>query len=265
MIQILWKVLRDYKTWERGAQYSLVLSSVALLVCFLLIVFGPAELRLGAAVGAFGALVVLQAAILYSYRHMVNEYALAQQAYLRSDYDEAIRLMEGRRASGKARWRELTLLSNAYRQRGRLDDALDAAQAALVFAPEDAFPLYAYGRAQLEHGDFEAAAETLQKALDARAPREISLDVADARYRTGDGEGAKLALSWLDALPPMDDPQRALMQAVLRWRVAEDPAPTADEIAAGLPGWLALEARCGNTAYAEALAADREAFTNTSD
>jgi tetratricopeptide (TPR) repeat protein len=265
MIQILWKVLRDYPNWERGPRWSLGLSAFALLGCFLLIVFGPDELRLGAAIGAFGALIVLQAAILYSYRHMVNEYALAQQAYLRSDYDEAIRLMEGRRASGKARWRELTLLSNAYRQRGRLDDALDAAQAALVFAPEDAFPLYAYGRAQLELGDFEAAAETLQKALDARAPREIALDVADARYRAGDAEGAKPALSWLDALPPLDDPQRTLMQAVLHWRVSGGPAPSADQIAAGLPGWLALEARCGNSAYAEALAADREAFTVTND
>lgn len=265
MIQILWKVLRDYKTWERGARYSLYLSSVALLGCFLLIVFGPNELRLGAAIGAFGALVVLQAAILYSYRHMVNEYALAQQAYLRSDYDEAIRLMESRRASGKARWRELTLLANAYRQRGRLDDALDAAQAALVFAPEDAFPLYAYGRALLEHGDFEQAADVLQKALDARAPRELALDVADARYRMGDEEAARLALSWLDALPPFDDLQRTLMAAVLRWRVAEGPVPTADEIAAGLPGWQALEARCGNTAYAEALAADRAAFDARTD
>lgn len=261
MIQILWRVLRDYPNWERGPRWSLVLSAFALLGCFLLIVLGPDELRLGAAIGAFGALIVLQAAILYSYRHMVNEYALAQQAYLNSNYDEAIRLMEARRVSGKARWRELTLLSNAYRQRGRLDEALDAVQAALVFAPEDAFPLYAYGRALLEHGDFAEAGEMLQKALDSRAPREIALDLADACHRAGDDEGARLALSALDGLPPLDDPQRALMQAVLRWRVVGGPAPTADQIAAGLPGWLALEARCGNTAYAEALTADREAFS----
>lgn len=260
MIQILLKVLRDYGTWERGPRWSLIASSVALIGCLLIILFGPQDLRVGAAVGAFGALVVLQAAILYGYRHMVNEYALAQQAYLRGDYDDAIRLMESRRASGKARWRELTLLSNACRQRGRLDEALDAARAALVFAPEDAFPLYAYGRALLEYGEFAEAAKALQSALDAGAPSELALDLADARWRLGEPDQARLALSTLDALPPPDEPQRALMLALLRWRLAGGPAPTADEIAAGLPGWLALEARCGNTAYAEALVADREMF-----
>jgi tetratricopeptide (TPR) repeat protein len=260
MIQILLKVLRDYGTWERGPRWSLIASAVALISCLLIIVFGPQDLRVGAAVGAFGALVVLQAAILYGYRHMVNEYALAQQAYLRGDYDEAIRLMESRRASGKARWRELTLLSNACRQRGRLDEALDAVRAALVFAPEDAFPLYAYGRALLEYGEFAEAATALQRALDAGAPRELALDLADARWRMGDAEQARLALSTLDALPPPDDPQRTLMLAVLRWRLRKEEAPTADIVSAGLPGWQALETRCGNSAYAEALAADRAAF-----
>ncbi|MFN8378656.1 MAG: hypothetical protein U0452_08300 [Anaerolineae bacterium] len=261
MIQILLKVLRDYGNWERGPRWSLILSAIALVGCLAVIIVGPYELRLAAVVGAFGALVVLQAAILYGYRHMVNDYALAQQAYLRSDYDEAIRLMEARKAAGKARWRELSLLSNAYRQQGRLDEALDSAKAALVFAPEEALPLYACGRAQLERGDFVEAEQTLRRAFEAGSPPETALDLADAAYRAGDGDGARLALGRLDAQPTPDEPTRSLLLAVLRWRVLDGERPAPDGVAAGLDGWRALEARCGNSPYAEALAADRAAFT----
>ena len=80
MIQILLRVLRDYGTWERGPRWSLIMAAIALTGCLAVIVFGSPELRLGAVIGAFGALVVLQGAILYGYRHMVNDYALAQQA-----------------------------------------------------------------------------------------------------------------------------------------------------------------------------------------
>ena len=261
MIQILLRVLRDYSTWERGPRWSLIMAAIALTGCLAVIVFGSPELRLGAVIGAFGALVVLQGAILYGYRHMVNDYALAQQAYLQGDYDETIRLMEARRSAGKARWRELTLLSNACRQRGRLDEALDTANAALVFAPDDGFPLYSRGRALLERGEFAEAAETLRLALKAGAPPETALDVADAAFRAGDDDGARLALGQLATVPPPDDPQRALLLAVLRWRLLGDDGPAPEVVAAGLDGWLALEARCGNSAYAEALAADRETFT----
>jgi len=261
MIQILLRVLRDYGTWERGPRWSLILAAIALTGCLTVIVIGSPELRLAAVIGAFGALVVLQAAILYGYRHMVNDYALAQRAYLQGDYDEAIRLMEARRAAGKARWRELTLLSNAYRQRGRLDEALDMANAALVFAPDDAFPLYACGRALLERGSFAEAEQTLRRALEAGSPPETTLDIADAGYRAGDIDAARIALDQAAALPPPDDSQRALLLVVLRWRVLSGDPPAPDLIAAGLDGWLALETRCGNSAYAEALAADREAFT----
>lgn len=261
MIQILLRVLRDYGNWERGPRWSLILSAVALVGCLAVIVIGPPELRLAAVVGAFGALVVLQAAILYGYRHMVNDYALAQQAYLRGDYDEVIRLMEARRAAGKARWRELTLLCNACRQRGRLDEALDAVSAALVFAPDEAFTLYACGRTLLERGDFAEAAATLSRALEAGSPPETGLDLADARYRAGDSDGARTALVRLDAALPPDEPQRALLLGVLCWRVAGGDPPASELVAAGLDGWLALEARCGNSPYAEALAADRQAFT----
>lgn len=261
MIQILLKVLRDYGNWERGPRWSLILAASALIGCLILIVFGPLELRLAAVIGAFGALVVLQAAILYGYRHMVNDYALAQQAYLRADYGEAVRLMEARRVAGKARWRELTLLSNAYRHLGRLDEALDAVHAALVFAPDDAFPLYACGRTLLERGDFAEAADVLKRALAAGAPPETALDLTDARHRAGDDGGARAALGSLETLPPPDEPARVLLLAVLRWRVLASEPPAPDVISAGADDWLALEARCGNSAYAEALAADRAAFT----
>ena len=260
MIQIVLRVLRDYGTWERGPRWSLILSAVALAGCLLIVIFGPAELRVAAAIGAFGALVVLQAAILYGYRHMVNEYALAQQAYLRGDYAEAIRLMEKRRQSGKARWRELALLSNAYRHVGQHDEALDAARAALVFAPEDGFPLYAFGRALLEYGDYVEAATVLQKAIVAGAPAEAALDVADACWQAGDPAGAREALAAFESQPQPEDPQRALLLAVLNWRLGEAEAPDAALVIAGLPGWKALEARCADTPYGSALAADRAAI-----
>lgn len=261
MIQILRKVLRDFPNWERGPQYSLVLAALVLALSLALAFAGPAELRIPALVGAFGALVVLQAAILFSYRHMVNEYAQAQRAYLTGDFAEAVRLMEARRIDGRARWRELTLLANAYRQVGRLDDSIDAVEAALVFAPEHHFPLFALGRARLEHGDYAAAADALARARAAGAPPETQLELAEARWRAGDADAAHSALAAFDQLPEPDDPLRILQAAVLRWRLTGGSPPAAEVVAAGLPGWLALEARCATSPYAAALAADRTAFT----
>ncbi len=260
MIQILRKVLRDFPRWERGPQVSLILALVLLALCVLLALTGPPELRIPALAGAFGALVVLQAAILFSYRHMVNEYAQAQRAYLVGDFAEAVRLLETRRIDGRARWRELTLLANAYRQVGRLDDSLDSVEAALVFAPEHHFPLYALGRARLEHGDYAAAAEALARARAAGAPPEMLLELAEARWRAGDPDGARTALAAFDQLPEPDDPLRALQAAVLRWRLTGGSPPAAGVVAAGLPGWRALEARAAASPYAAALAADRAAF-----
>ncbi len=217
MIQILIKALREFPAWERAPQWSLVLALAALVGCVLVIVAGPGELRLAAVIGAFGSLVVMQAAILYSYRHMVNDLALAQRAYLDGDYDETIRLLEASRASGRARWRELTLLGMAYRHQGRLDDSLSAIEAALVFAPDYNYPQYALGRTLLERGDYPAAASAFEKAIAEGAPLEANLDLADARWRAGDADRARAALSALGDTPLSDEPQRALLAAVLRW------------------------------------------------
>jgi tetratricopeptide (TPR) repeat protein len=261
MIQILLKALRDFPAWERPARWSLVLALLALAVCALVIVFGAPELRLGAVIGAFGALVVLQAAILYSYRHMVNDLALAQRAYLNGDYDTAARLLENMRASGKARWRELALLGMVYRQRGRLDDSLDAIRAALIFAPDYHYPQYALGRTLLERGDFAHAAAAFEKAIAEGGPAEIRLDWAEALWRMGDADGARAALSAFGEPDAPLDAQRALLLAVLRWRVLAADMPSAEVVEPGLPGWLALEQRCAGTPYGPALHEDRAAFT----
>lgn len=260
MIQILLKALRDFPAWERPARWSLGLSLAALGACALIIIFGPDTLRLAAVIGAFGALVVLQAAILYSYRHMINELTQAQRAYLAGDYDTAARLLEDLRARGKARWKELSLLGMAYRQQGRLDDSLAAIEAAFAFGPDLHYPNYALGRTLLERGDYPGAAAAFEKALAESGPAEINLDLAEALWRAGDIERARAALEAFGPAPEHMETQRALLIALLRWRLSGAESPPADIIAAGLPGWLALESRCAGAPYGLALAADRAAF-----
>jgi hypothetical protein len=46
----------------------------------------------------------------------------------------------------------------------------------------------------------------------------------------------------------------------MRWRLLGADAPTPEMIAAGLPGWRAIEQRCAGTPYGAALQADRAAF-----
>ncbi|HYO88850.1 MAG TPA: tetratricopeptide repeat protein [Candidatus Limnocylindrales bacterium] len=261
MIQILIKALRDFPAWERPARWSLGLALVALAGCVLVIVSGPNEARLGAVIGAFGALVVLQAAILYSYRHMVNDLALAQRAYLDGDYETAMRLLEGVRASGRARWRELALLGMVYRQQGRLDDSLGAIRAALVLAPDYHYPQYALGRTLLEQGEYHDAADAFAKAVAEGAPPEVHLDWAEALWRAGDTERARSALAALDDGPLVLDAQRALLAALLRWRLGLSEPPAAELVMAGQPGWQVVEARCAGSVYGAAVARDRAAFT----
>jgi hypothetical protein len=88
----------------------------------------------------------------------------------------------------------------------------------------------------------------------------VQIDVAEAWYRAGQHEQTRAALQAVDLAA---DPPRALMAAYLRQRLDDAPAPSAEQIEAGLPHWQALAARFRQTAYGQALLEDVRRMTGS--
>jgi tetratricopeptide (TPR) repeat protein len=235
---------------------------MALILFVVLLIVGlasPPELRTPALIGAGGSLLVMQLAVMWGNRGMVNVFTQAQRAYLEGDLDAARTLLETVRASGKADMRTLTLLGNTYRQLGRLGESEAVLYEALDKAPDHHFPLYGFGRTLLSEGRYDGAAEALARALDAGAPPIAWLDLAEAHYRLNRMDEARTAL---DKLPAQAEDYRMLMAAYLRYQVDGGAPPAAALIEAGLPYWEASAERFQATPYGKALIEDMRTLRN---
>ncbi|MCS7070300.1 MAG: hypothetical protein NZM00_02265, partial [Anaerolinea sp.] len=187
-----------------------------------------------------------------------------QRAYLRGDFDQTRRILEGEREAGRADMRALTLLGNTYRQLGMLSKSREVLSEAVDRNQNHHFPLYGLGRTLLSQGEYAEAFEVLARAAQAGAPAVVQLDVVEALYRAGRlEEGARLlrTLEGDRSLSEGAEPHRLLMAALLRHHLLGEPAPSQELVKAGLPFWEAASVRFADFPYGDALAQDIAFFS----
>lgn len=248
-------LLARFQRWERMSQVGFLLVVVLLIPMVGVTFFGGDDLRVPAAVGTMGLIIVGQGIIMWENRHMVTEFTRAQRLFRRGKLQAARDLLEARHAAGTQDVRELTLLGNLYRQLGLLDDSHEVLSEALNIAPDHYFPLYGFGRTLLVQGQYTEAADAIEQALANDAPEVTRSDLGEAYYRAGQQENAIPALQ--EAEPAVRaEPHRVLMVRYLLYRLGQADAPTRSQVEAGLPFWEAEAKRFAATPYGQALAKD---------
>lgn len=255
MIWLLSRVLRDFPTYEPAARIGLV--TAGLLIIFVMGVFflGPEQVRLPALIGLLALFISAQAIVLWANRGMVTALTAAQRHYLAGDFERAIAVLEEERTRGKADSRALTLLGNAYRQLGRLQESHTVLSEAVDKSPNHHFSLYGFGRTLLFEGEYERAADMFSRALAAGGPAAIRVDLAEAYYRGGALGSAQSALLEIGD-GAYEEAHRELLAQYLRHRLLNAAFPSQAVIEQGLPFWQAVAERTAHTPYGRAVAQD---------
>jgi tetratricopeptide (TPR) repeat protein len=252
------RFLNMLRAWDRTSRAALGLAILLLLIDLLFIIFGPFDSRPPAMIGLLGLVIAIQIIVLWANRGMVTPFTKAQRYYLDEDFEAAREILEKLRETGKADMRALTLLGNAHRQLGALDQSEAILHEALAIQPNHHFPLYGFGRTLLVQGNYSEAAETIRQALMAGAPPIVQLDAGEALYRAGEMIEARQMLQ--AALPSSQEPHRRLMAEYLLYRLGEGSVPALTLIEQGLPYWEANAERYDHTAYGQNLADDIRAM-----
>ncbi|MDX2136510.1 MAG: tetratricopeptide repeat protein [Chloroflexota bacterium] len=250
MIYLYRRWRREFPTWERPVQISMVIALCLLLVMVVLFLGAPDDARQNVLIGIGALTLVTQIIWMYGNRGMVTPVGKAQRAYLRGDYAAVLEALEPQHAAGNADSTTVMLLGNAYRQLGRLDESLAVLSEAVDKYPNHHPSLYGFGRTLIIKGNFAEGADWIERALTAGAPPMLRFDLAEAYYLLGERERAQAALEATDT----SEPQRALMSAYWRWRYANAPAPATTLIEAGIGYWQALTERFAETPYGLAVA-----------
>lgn len=250
----------QFRTWERPAQIGFALVALMLPIVLIALVFGPFSLRTPVLIGLFGLIVVGQVIFMWANRGMVSVYTRAQRLYLDEEFEAACALLEEWRATGKANMRSLTLLGNAYRQRGLLDQSEAVLLEALNISPNHHYPLYGFGRTLLIQGRYVEAVQKIEQALEAGAPAVVRLDAAEAHYRSGEPAATSELIETI--LPELTEPHRLLMGRYLLYRTGRGQAPEAALVAEGLDYWRVHAERYAHTPYGQALADDVRAMVS---
>lgn len=250
----------QFRNWERPSQIGFILIVMLLPVVLIALVFGSLSLRTPALIGLFGLLVVGQLIFMWANRGMISVYTRAQRLYLDEDFEAACVLLEEWRASGKANVRGLTLLGNAYRQRGLLDQSEAVLLEALDISPNHHYPLYGFGRTLLIQGRYAEAAQKIEQAFAAGAPPVVRLDAAEAHYRSGQYAAASQTIEAI--LPELIESYRHLMGRYLLYRMGNAETPEPALAADGVDYWREHAERYAHTPYGQALADDVRAMVN---
>lgn len=255
LTRALW---RQFRSWDRAARVAFMLVLVLLLPVIFTVASGPAALRQPALIGLVGLIIMGQIIFMWANRHMVTPYGQAQRLYLREDFEGACAVLEKLRDSGEAGVRALTLLGNAYRQRGLLDQSETVLLEALNIQPDHHFPLYGFGRTLLIQGRYTEAARAIQQALECGAVPVVGLDAAEACYRSGQQEEAR---QWLEqTLPLLTESYRQLMAQYLLYCTGHGNRPAGSLVKSGLYYWQAQSQRYSDSPYGQALAEDVRAM-----
>ena len=252
MIHILREFWRGLRSWERPARLALALGLLAMFPLLLLWLAGPPELRPAGLAGLCGLGLGLQMVFLWAWRGMLSDWSRAQRLYLDEDFEAACDLLQTRRATGRADMRSLTLLGNALRQRGLLEESETVLHEAVAQRPGHAFPKTGLGRTLLAQGRYSAAVDALDDALEAGAPAIVALDLGEALFHAGLLQAAQEPLQ--TGLAATDDSGRLLVGQYLLHQLNAAEVPAAQLLRAGRPWLEAQAARFAHTDYGSALA-----------
>jgi tetratricopeptide (TPR) repeat protein len=243
-----------FEGWERSALIALLMALLLLIGMLLAAVFAPSEWRTITLISAGGLLIIAQVIFMWGSRGLVSTFTQAQRAYQDGDFETTCRLLEDLRNRGKADADALTLLGNAYRQQGLLDESEVVLREALAMRPRHYFPLYGFGRTLLAKGLYDEAGEAIEKSLHFGAPPVVQCDLGEIYYRRNLPDKASLLLKMIR--PQLNEPHRTLMADFLLFQMGVGESPALELVEAGLPYWQASSERFRHTPYGLALSED---------
>ena len=244
---LVWQI----RNWDTSSKIALFLAFGLLPITFLIATNGPEDLRQPATIGSVGLLITSQLIVLWGNRGMVTPYTQAQRKFVDGDFMAARKILEENLTEDTHDVDALTLLANAYRYLGLLDDSEAIARHALQIKPEYHFALYGLGRTLLAKGQYQQALEVINKALSFGAPSVVKFDIGHCYFRLHQYEDAVIILRSLDTED--EEAYRHLMSTYILYLAGQKDAPTSDLIELGLPFWQASAVRFQNTPYGVAL------------
>jgi Flp pilus assembly protein TadD len=248
---------RDLPDWVRRVVIGV---GVAALLLVVLTFVGSREIQIAAVVGLFVLFLGVQALILYVIWQQHPEVRQARRLYLAGDFEAAIGVLEAAEATPRGLDTiGLTLLGNAYRQTGRLEESERVLRAAYETDPDQPIVSYGLGRTLLAGGAYADAAALITQALDRRGQPVIVSDLGHAQYRAGLHEEALRSLRQATKLEM--ESYRALLVTYLLARLEGEPSGLElqrrlSPHAQGLDVWRAEAARFSTTAYGLAMNED---------
>ena len=243
--------------WVRRVVIGVAVVALGLVV---LTFVGSREVQMAAAIGLFGLFIGVQILILVVMWQRHPEVRQARRMYLTGDFEGAIGVLEAADATPDGLDTiGLTLLGNAYRQTGRLDESERVLRAAYEIDPDQPIVSYGLGRTLLVDGRYAEAADLIAQALARRGQPVIVADLGHAQYRAGLREDARSSL--LRAAKLALEPYRALLVTYLLAQLESAP-PQSDlgqrlsAYAQGLDMWRTEAERYRLTPYGMALHED---------
>lgn len=245
---ILIGMLGEIRRWDNASKAALALA-LLLLIIDAIVLFTQPALQSPALIGGIGLVIAIQAIFLWGNRTLMTPYSLAQQHFLRGEFEEARDILKAEENPGID---TLVLLGNAYRNLGQLRESESVLRIALARKPNYHFALYGLGKIRLATGDYAEALQHFEKALKMGAPEIIRFDKALAYHYLGDTENC---LKELRAMPDSGEIHRQAFAAYLLHGYTNS-AIEPKLIGEGLPFWEAELKRFENTAYGQALAED---------
>ena len=249
---MVWQVARDLTRrlpeWEASAKLSLAIALLLLLILLGIGFFGPDAIQFTARIGAFGLLVTIQLVFLWGNRRDASPYHQAQQHFIAHDYQAARDLLEALPDTGRASVDALVLLGNSYRHLGQFDHARSALARALEIKPEHHLALFSAGKLNLVRGEYAAASDFLERAINAGAPDIVAFDLGQARYLLGQTAEALQQLS-AARLALSDEPAQLLLLQFYLWNMGAGEMPNEEFIRENIQHWRQEARKYSSTPY----------------
>jgi tetratricopeptide (TPR) repeat protein len=251
---ILIGFVRQFRTWDVASRVSFGIAFILFWVVLALLSFGPDVVRDYALAGVVGLLLAMQLIVLWGNRTMIMPYTKAQRHFMAGDFARARDVLEAeiehqRQIGKKVDSDTLTLLGNVYRQLGNLTKSQQLLRDALKIGPKSHFSHYGLGRTLLAQGDYIAAANHIEQAVDLGAPPVVIFDLGYVYAHLDEPEKAVTMLQ--KALQETDEAHRQLMATYLLHQFGAGDAPDHELIAAGLPYWHEEASRFSQTLYGQ--------------
>ncbi len=216
--------LRGLAKVDRRIILSGILALLLASLLMVLVLFGPVEARLGAAVGLFTMLIGLQLAVLFLRPLDRSAFGTARRAFAEGKFEAAVTQLETLLNTPKkqADPRILILLGNSYRQLGRLAESQARLGEALRLSPRQPSALYGLGRTVMAQGDFEAAADWFDQALAAGAPPVVGCELGLAEYLASNQAAAIKTLQKMTRRLQIETYRAWLINAILLLNVSNE-------------------------------------------